>query len=180
MIGKLAQELGVAGRFAGRLGSAADYRRLARFHYTHGPPASFALVVAVDFVPIPGLPRPVAVGVLSYPTLRCASRERALQIGRVPRQWRYAYLNRHLRTISRVVVHPEFRGIGLASEIIGMLLRQSPTRYVETISRMARAHPLFARANMACVHAGDDDVPAYYLHDKLRGERHRAVVIFQA
>lgn len=162
MLARLADELGVAGAFEARIGAAADYRKLARFHYAPAGPASFALTMAIDYVSGPGR-RLVAVGVLSYPALNCRAREAALRLGGVPREWRWEYLNRHLRTISRVIVHPQYRGVGLASEVVRCLARQAPTRYVEAISRLAGHHPLFERAGMRKV------VEGYYLQDRTSG-----------
>lgn len=159
MLAELATELGVPGTFAARIGAAADYRRLARFHYAPSAPASFALTIAIDHLIGPGR-RVVAVGVLSYPALNCRPREQALALRQVPREWRYVILNRHLRTISRVIVHPQYRGVGLATSVVRCLLAQAPTRYVEAISRLATHHPLFERAGMRKV------LDTYYLVDR--------------
>jgi GNAT superfamily N-acetyltransferase len=160
-------DLPFPGQIAFRLGSAGDYRQLARFHYTRSAPASFALTVAIDYMPDPFTRQLVAVGVLSLPPLSCGIRRQVLHLGLVPDSWRWAYLNRHLRTISRVIVHPQFRGIGLASAMVRFLLAQSPTRYTEAISRLASHHPLFARAGMACLGTGSSIAPAYYLFDRM-------------
>lgn len=160
-------DLPFPGQIAFRLGSASDYRRLARFHYTHSGPASFALTAAIDYLPDPITRQLIGVGVLSCPPLNCHIRRQALHLGSVPDSWRWAYLNRHVRTISRVIVHPQFRGIGLASAMVRFLLLQSPTRYTEAISRLATHHPLFAKAGMRCLRLGSSSVPAYYLFDRL-------------
>lgn len=174
-------DLPIPGALALRIGRASDYHQLARFHYAPAAPASFALVLALDYLPAhpapsahpahPAPPNPctrqlIAVGVLSHPALNCRIRQRALGLDRVRPAWRWAYLNRHLRTISRVIVHPQFRGIGLATLVVRQLLAQSPTRYTEAISRLASHHPLFARAGMAGLAAGSADEPAYYLLDR--------------
>ena len=160
-------DLPFPGEIVFRLGTASDYRRLARFHYTQGAPASFALTAAIDYLPSPLTRQLIAVGVLSNPPLSCHIRRQALRLGLVPDVWRWAYLNRHLRTISRVIVHPQFRGIGLASAVVRFLLSQSPTRYTEAISRLATHHPLFAKAGMRCLCLGGQEIPAYYLFDRL-------------
>lgn len=152
-----AEELGLPGAFAMRIGTPADYRQLARFHYVANAPASFTLVCVIDYQRGIGQRRPVAVGVLSYPALNCRTREQAMALGQVPKEWRWVYLNRHLRTISRVIVHPQFRGIGLATEVVRFLIRQCPTQYVEAISRLSVHHPLFDRAGMRAI------TPGYFL-----------------
>lgn len=167
MLSELAGELGISGAMRLRIGTAADYRQLARFHYTPAGPASFALTLAIDHITGLCSRRVIAVGVLSNPALNCRTREAALQLGRVPKEWRWQYLNRHLRTISRVIVHPQYRGIGLSSAVVRSLLRQAPTRYVESISRLAAHHPLFERAGMSPLVRGEGGAAAYYLLDRL-------------
>jgi GNAT superfamily N-acetyltransferase len=157
-----AQSLGLPGEFRLRIGTASDYRTLARFHYVAAAPASFNLVCAIDYIPGPARRRIIAVGVLSYPSLNCRPREDALRLGKVPREWRWAYLNRHLRTISRVIVHPQFRGIGLATATVRFLIQQCPTTHIEAISRLALHHPLFERAGM------DHLSPGYFLYRRNR------------
>ena len=104
--------------------------------------------MAIEHIAGESAGRVVAVGVLSNPALNCRAREAALGLERVPKEWKWAYLNRHLRTISRVIVHPQYRGIGLSSAVVRFILQQCPTRYVDAISRLAAHHPLFERAGM--------------------------------
>lgn len=132
-------------------GRAADYRQLERFHYALHRPASFARVWTIRYRPAaspPGEDRIIAVAVLSYPPLRCAARERVLGLSPPDGRQLAPFVNRHLRTISRVVVHPQFRGIGLASLLIRAACALAGTPLVEAIARMGAAHPLFERAGM--------------------------------
>jgi hypothetical protein len=69
-------------------------------------------------------------------------------------------LNRHVRTISRLIVHPQFRGIGLAGAVARALIAHCPTRYTEAISRLGQHHGLFAAAGMEDLGGG------YFLHDR--------------
>lgn len=161
-------DLPFPGALAIRIGSVDDYRQLARFHYAPTAPASYALTLALDYLPTSQRRQLIAVGVLSYPPLSCHIRRQALHLGCVPEPLRWAYLNRHLRTISRVIVHPQFRGLGLATLVVRRLLALSPTRYTEAISRLASHHPLFVRAGMPCLDSGSLGSPAYYLLDRQR------------
>ena len=118
--------------------------------------------------------RIVAVAVLSYPTIRSAPRERTLGLRDCAPRERAGFVNAHLRTVSRVVVHPQFRGLGLASELVRKLIVVCPTRYVEASAVMAHVHPFFAAAGMRRVESDesepDDDVrPAYFIFDKEEG-----------
>ncbi len=88
--------------------------------------------------------RLVAAAVLSYPVPSCLPRRAALHI-RGKRRAELRFANRHLRTISRVVVHPQFRALGLSGALIRRLLQDCDTRYVEALAVMAEAHPMFKR-----------------------------------
>ena len=118
--------------------------------------------------------RVAAVAVLSYPTIRSAPRERTLELrGCSPRE-RAAFVNAHVRTVSRVVVHPQFRGLGLASELVRKLIEVCPTRYVEASAVMAHVHPFFAAAGMRPINddrsePNDTLRPAYFIFDKEEG-----------
>ena len=121
----------------------------------------------------PVFPRLAAVGVLSFPTLRHLARERALGLAAsLSHKERLAFTNAHVRTISRVVVHPQFRGLGLASELVRKLIDVCPTRYVEASAVMAHVHPFFEAAGMRRVmcdereRENDAPMPAYFLFDK--------------
>jgi hypothetical protein len=54
-----------------------------------------------------------------------------------------------MRTISRVIVHPMFRGTGLAVRLVRHVLEHAETRYVEALAAMGRVNPFFKRAGMA-------------------------------
>jgi len=47
-------------------------------------------------------------------------------------------LNRELRRISRVVIHPAWHGIGLGCWLVGQTLHRAGTEYVEAIAGMER------------------------------------------
>lgn len=139
-------------------GTVRDYRRLEHFHYTPGDPATWAGVWRCTYDD-----RVIAVAVLSYPTL--ASRARLIAIGKPAR--RSAFLNLHVRTISRVIVHPQFRALGIASRLVRRVCQDCPTRYVEAIAAMGRVHPLFERGGMRRVDRGNTR-KAYFIFDGQR------------
>lgn len=140
-------------------GDAGDYRALASFHYRAQRPATMTRVLALRH------DRPTAVGryldrrgerqtvgvlVESLPTLSCAMRDAALhnRYRPLPPRPRAALLNDELRCISRVIVHPQWRGLGLAVRLVRAALDDSATRYTEALASMGRVHPFFERAGM--------------------------------
>lgn len=95
--------------------------------------------------------RVVGAAVLSMPALRGRQRDAALDRRyaaiRSARQ-RARMLNDELRCISRVVVHPQFRGLGLAVKLVRRVLRDAPTPLVEALAAMGHVHPFFEKAGM--------------------------------
>ncbi len=139
-----------------------DYALLAEHHYRAGRPATTTRVWRAVWEGVRdgetsgpeglGLERRV-VGVLveSMPLLRCRQRDAALggryaSIG-CARQ-RAKLINAELRCISRVVVHPQFRGLGLAVRLVKHALATASTPLTEALAAMGRVHPFFEKAGM--------------------------------
>jgi GNAT superfamily N-acetyltransferase len=66
-------------------------------------------------------------------------------------------INRKISRISRVVVHPKFRSIGLGAEIVRRTLPKAPTKIVETLAVMARYNGFFENAGMTRVEVQEDE-----------------------
>lgn len=164
------------GRLLMQRGRAEHYTALSRFHYLCGRPATFADVWVVYYVPAtPPAPHAgavlAAVGVLSHPTLAFAAREQVLGITAMPPRQRFRFVNRNVRTISRIAVHPTFRSLGVARALVRCLIHHCPTRYVEAAALMGHAHPLFEHAGMTAYRSSGvagELRPVYYLFDRLR------------
>jgi GNAT superfamily N-acetyltransferase len=153
-------------------GTPRDYFVLEQFHYIAKRPATWAAVWVVRYEPYHptehdrSRSRVVAVGVLSYPVPSSIPRERFLGIQSLSRREKLFFVNQNLRTISRVVVHPQFRSLGLSSILVRCLCDHCDTRYVEAIAMMARAHPFFDRAGMTRIDPEKSDQPVYFILDR--------------
>jgi len=110
--------------------------------------------------------RIVAAAVLSYPTVNSSARDSALGMGRLSRGRRLRFVNSHVRVISRLVVHPQFRGLGLAWRLVRFVCEECSTRFVEAFAVMGRVHPFFEKGGMRRI-AERVDGPVYYLFDRL-------------
>lgn len=127
---------------------------LAAFHYRGGdlPPHShiFAATVPTPHRLGPAR-RVVAVIVYGFPSLGNRLRNHATR-GRyargTSRRQAARLLNREVRTISRVVVDPQYRGLGLAVGLVRETMPLVGTPYVEALAQMARVNPFFERAGM--------------------------------
>ena len=165
------------GRLVLGRGSGRDYGPLAAFHYAAGAPATWAAVWVVRYfeeriaartrvdTTEPSPARTVAVGVLSYPVPSCRPRQRWFGLSG-SRADNLNFANANLRTISRVVVHPQFRSLGLSTLLVRCLCEHCDTRYVEAIALMGHVHPLFARAGMTRTNADHPEEPAYFVLDR--------------
>ncbi|HWP41287.1 MAG TPA: hypothetical protein VNL70_10215, partial [Tepidisphaeraceae bacterium] len=150
---------------------------LACFHYLARRPATWADVWTIRYEDRPGRSRwadlrqrrLVAVAVLSYPVPSCRPRERFFQRQGFSRAQNLAFANANLRTISRVIVHPQFRSLGLSSILVKKLCRVCPTRYVEAMAIMARAHPLFDLGGMTRIDPSRPGEPVYFIFDRAAG-----------
>jgi GNAT superfamily N-acetyltransferase len=109
--------------------------------------------------------RTIAVGVLSYPTPAHRVRERVLGLSGPRYGQKLRFINEHVRTISRVIVHPQFRGLGIASQLIRRICEDCPTRYVEAIAAMGEVHPLFEKGGMRKIE-GEVGGRAYFIFDR--------------
>ena len=132
-----------------RDGSPADYAALATHHYRAGWPATIDRVLTARLGANPGAEL-AAVLVVSRPTLNSPHRDLAWP-GRYTagdKRTRARRLNRELRTISRVVVDPRFRGVGLAARLVARYLRDPLTPCTEAVAVMGALSPFFERAGM--------------------------------
>lgn len=146
-----------------RVGARADYKALAGFHYLRHEPFSIERVLVLDdarptiagrFDPQSAIRNPhsiVAVLVESLPALSCALRDEALgdRYRWDDRRTAARLLNQEVRCISRVVVHPQWRGVGLAVRLVRWALQTATTPYTEALAAMGRVHPFFELAGMA-------------------------------
>lgn len=145
-------------------GDLSDYNALKEYHYRADRPATATRILALRhtvrtaadrFVHRSARPRTVAVLVESMPPLACRMRNWALhdRYGSwlEPSQ-RAKLLNSEVRVISRVIVHPTWRGMGLAVRLVRAALAEPTTMYTEAFAAMGRVNPFFERAGMTAYH----------------------------
>lgn len=134
-------------------GCLEDYRRLCRFHYREGKlgPYEKIFVLRAEGRLAKRLGR-AAVGVLVYgmPSIGCELREQAT--GGIFRGFdsrtRLALINRNIRCISRVIIDPRFRGLGLASRLVRETMPLMRVALIEALAVMGRVNPFFQKAGM--------------------------------
>ncbi len=133
------------------------YKELAEFHYRAGnAPAVISDVFGAFFgLRSKGLSRTERlVGIIVYarPALNLGLRNRATGGRYLPgKNARAVYrrLNREVKNIARVVVDPQFRGIGLAVRLVAETIREVNALYVESLAAMGRVNPFLEKAGLA-------------------------------
>jgi len=120
-------------------GSLEDYKRLAEFHYRssgHPPPLKVYALKRKD-------DETVGVILYSWPPANIFGRKQALG-----RSLPLEEINKKAAIISRVVLHPKYRSIGLGIRLVKETLPLVDRPYVEAIAVMARYNPFFEKAGM--------------------------------
>lgn len=140
-----------------RPGTIADYATLAQHHYRAARPATIARILTLDASRRTASQRfrgesgtsggsgGVAVLIESMPALACRLRDLALNDRH---RHRPHLLNAEVRCISRVIVHPQWRGLGLAVRLVRAALASATTPYTEALAAMGAVNPFFEKAGM--------------------------------
>lgn len=142
-----------------KTGTMDDYKRLASFHYKSGRPgavtAVYSLVHRAPSIAGRFLQRPdqtMVVGVLlrCLPHLACQLRDQAtgFRYRNLTPRASASMINHEFRTIARVIIHPQWRGLGLAVRLVKHALSEPETIYTEALAAMGRVHPFFERSGM--------------------------------
>ncbi len=118
--------------------SKEDYMRLAYLHYR-----DHRVVAPLRFYSMKLGGELIGVIAYTYPTPTSAGRSKA--VGYAPR---LRELNEEWALISRVIVHPKYRTIGLGARLIKETLRLTGRRHVELIAVMAQYNPFAEKAGM--------------------------------
>jgi len=152
-----------------------EYKKLAQFHYRAGNPGPvdkcFGLYHLSDEPSSPNhkseikdqrsVSRSRLIGIIVYsmPPLNNQLRNLATnhRYSAIPAiKTRAQMINREIRTISRVIIHPQFRSLGLATELVKRTLPLAKTLFVEASAVMGLINPFFTKAGMKMFTAPND------------------------
>src|SRR3990170_538660 len=140
-------------------GYLSDWRSLSGFHYrSHHAGASRKVYRLRRGDELCG------VIVYTYPPPGCGGRHLVLSGRRSMKE-----LNLELSTISRVVIHPKYRSIGLGAKLIRESLPRVGTPCIEMIAVMAKYNPFAEKAGMKKVLEQKPSEEAQRIADVLSG-----------
>lgn len=124
-------------------GAKRDYDAFAAMHYRATDELGFVDKVFV-LRDRPG-GDPLGIVVYSHGPLELALRNQATAgwFSRNPSR-----VNKHLRILRRLVIHPDVRGCGLGHHLVRNTMPLLGTRYVECLAAMGEFNPVFEKAGM--------------------------------
>jgi len=125
-------------------GALRDYELFAPMHYRTGDRLGFVDRVFV----LREAGETLGVAVYAMPPIELALRNRATRNRFVGNPQR---LNREVRILRRLVMHPDVRGCGLGHWFVRRTLPQIGTRFVESLAAMGSINPVLERAGMCRV-----------------------------
>jgi hypothetical protein len=148
-------------------GTRADYESLSHYHYREshlGPCAAIFALKAPNFMlgvnpqDKPGGLREtvsaghLTVGVIVYSMPTAGAQMRNIATGGVfaglDKSTRLKLINKNIRTISRVIIEPRFRSLGLAVRLVRETMPIMNVPFVEALAVMGRANPFFEKAGL--------------------------------
>ncbi len=136
--------------FAGELrvedGSRADWPYFAKWHYR-----SHHLGFVKRVVVLKHGAEPVGIGVFTTPAASLTLRSRFFGLSNPRSGVALAALNEQLWVLARVVLHPTYRGAGIAAGFVRAACESCPVPWVETLTAMGHANPFFERAGFTRV-----------------------------
>ena len=132
-------------------GTRADYESLSHYHYRESHLGPYAAIFAMK-----GKFRTAAkletVGVIVYSMPTAGAQMRNVATGGVfaglDKSTRLKLINKNIRTISRVIIEPRFRSLGLAVRLVKETMPIMDVPFVEALAVMGRANPFFEKAGM--------------------------------
>ncbi len=134
-------------------GCLDDYKKLAQFHYRDSRIGPFAAIFAIR--PSKALGAQLGtntVGVIVYTMPSVGVELRNIATGNLftglDKGTRLALINKNIRCISRVVIEPRFRGLGLASRLVRETMPKMGVPLVEAMAVMGLVNPFFEKAGM--------------------------------
>jgi len=94
---------------------------------------------------------PVGIVIFSAPAASLTLRSRFFGLSNPRSAEHLRALNRQLWLLSRVVLHPTYRGAGIAAAFVRRACETCPVPWIETLTAMGRINPFFDRAGFTRV-----------------------------
>ncbi len=127
-------------------GTRADWPHFARWHYR-----SHHLAYTRKVIVLWHGCEPIGICVFGTPAASLTLRTRYFGLSNPRSGVAMAGLNQQLWLLQRVVIHPTYRGAGIAANFVKRACALCPVDWIETLSAMGQANPFFERAGFVRV-----------------------------
>ncbi len=134
-------------------GTREDYESLSHYHYRESHVGPYAAIFALKGkLSAATILKTVGVIVYAMPAAGCKMRSAAIPIlsglAGLDRSTRLKIINKNIRTISRVIIEPRFRSLGLAVRLVRETMPLMDAAFIEALAVMGRVNPFFEKAGM--------------------------------
>lgn len=139
-------------------GGRQDYEQLSMYHYRDtkiGPYAAIYILKPTGRLALSLNKKAVGVIVYTMPSMSLELRSIALSdiLTGLDKRTRLSVINKNIRTISRVIIEPRFRNLGLATAIVKETLGLLDVPIIEAMAVMGLVNPFFEKAGMTAYKA---------------------------
>jgi hypothetical protein len=129
----------------------ADYESLTQYHYreSHIGPCAAIFALKGKFRTATKI-ETVGVIVYAMPAAGCQMRTTATGglFAGLDKSSRLKLIGKNIRTISRVIIEPRFRSLGLAASLVKETMPLMNVPFIEALAVMGRVNPFFEKAGM--------------------------------
>lgn len=136
-------------------GTYADYKQLAHYHYRDNGPGQFTTIYALKPTENSCM-RKQTIGVIVYSTACLGQQMRRIATDNFfigfDRSTQLALLNKYVRRISRVIIEPRFRCMGLATRLVRETMPMMNFPIIEASAVMGNVNPFLEKAGMKAYH----------------------------
>jgi len=140
------QRISFADQFWLSHGARSDWPYFARWHYR-----SHHLAFVKRVILLWHGREPVGICVFGSPAASLTLRSKHFGLKNPRSRVALSALNAQLGLLQRVVLHPTYRGAGVAAEFVRRACGLCPVDWIETLSAMGQANPFFERAGFVRV-----------------------------
>ncbi|MBA4186902.1 MAG: hypothetical protein C0467_02670 [Planctomycetaceae bacterium] len=140
------QRISFADQFWLSHGARSDWPYFARWHYR-----SHHLAFVKRVILLWHGREPVGICVFGSPAASLTLRSKHFGLKNPRSRVALSALNEQLWLLQRVVLHPTYRGAGVAAEFVRRACSLCPVDWIETLSAMGQANPFFERAGFVRV-----------------------------
>jgi len=132
-------------------GGFDDYRQFANYHYRESRPGPFEKIFVLRNEALRETRKKI-LGVIVYSMPYVGLEMRSLVMNNFfvgfDKETQLGLINKNIRCISRIIIEPRFRGLGLAKRLVQQTMQRMNVPIIEAVAVMGRINPFLEKAGM--------------------------------